>query len=66
MHSKKFDKYRSNRDGKISYYKYVLKCKLVVGNIVISLDSEFIENEKMLTNKHNAFKRMIKQIKKNH
>lgn len=63
---------RKHRDGKISYYKYVLECKLVVGNIVISLDSEFIENEKMLTDKQkqdcetNAFKRMIKRIKKNY
>ena len=63
---------RKHRDGKISYYKYVLECKLIVGNIVISLDSEFIENEKMLTDKQkqdcetNAFKRMIKRIKKNY
>ena len=33
---------RKSKDGKISYYKYVLECKLVVGSIVISLDSEFI------------------------
>lgn len=63
---------RKHKDGKISYYKYVLECKLVVGNMVISLDSEFIENEKMLTDKQkqdcetNAFKRMIKRIKKNY
>lgn len=63
---------RKHRDGKISYYKYVLECKLVVGNIVISLDSEFIENEKMLTDKQkqdcetNAFKRINKRIKKNY
>lgn len=63
---------RKHRDGKISYYKYVLECKLIVGNIVISLDTEFIENEKMLTDKQkqdcetNAFKRMIKRIKKNY
>ena len=63
---------RKHKDGKISYYKYVLECKLVVGNIVISLDSEFIENEEMLTDKQkqdcetNAFKRMIKRIKKNY
>lgn len=63
---------RKHKDGKISYYKYVLECKLVVGNIVISLDSEFIENKKMLTDKQkqdcetNAFKRMIKRIKKNY
>lgn len=36
---------RKHKDGKISYYKYVLECKLVVGNIVISLDSEFIKNK---------------------
>lgn len=63
---------RKHKDGKFSYYKYVLECKLVVGNILISLDSEFIENEKMLTDKQkqdcetNAFKRMIKRIKKNY
>lgn len=63
---------RKSKDGKISYFKYVLECKLVVGNIVISLDSEFIENKKMLTEKQkqdcetNAFKRMIKRIKKNY
>ena len=63
---------RKHKDGKISYYKYVLGCKLVVGNIDISLDSEFIENKKMLTEKQkqdcetNAFKRMIKHIKKNY
>lgn len=63
---------RKHKDGKISYYKYILECKLVVGNMVISLDSEFIENEKMLTDKQkqdcetNAFKRMIKRIKKNY
>lgn len=63
---------RKHKDGKISYYKYVLEYKLVVGNIVISLDSEFIENESMLTDKQkqdcetNAFKRMIKRIKKNY
>lgn len=59
---------RKHQDGKISYYKYVLECKLVVGNIVISLDSEFIENESMLTDKQkqycetNAFKRIILNI----
>lgn len=63
---------RKHSDGKISYYKYVLECKLVVGNIVISLDSEFIENNNMLTEKQKqdceikAFKRMVKRIKKNY
>ena len=64
--------FRKSKDGKISYYKYVLECKLVVGSIVISLDSEFIENENMLNEKQKqdceikAFKRMIKRIKKNY
>ena len=63
---------RKHKDGKISYYKYVLECKLVVGNMVISLDSEFIENTKMFTEKQKqdcetkAFKRMIKRIKSNY
>lgn len=63
---------RKHKDGKISYYKYVLECKLVVGNIVISLDSEFIENDSMNSEKQKqdcetkAFKRMIKRIKKNY
>ena len=63
---------RKHKDGKISYYKYVLECKLVAGNIVISLDSEFVENKNMLTEKQKqdcetkAFKRMIKRIKSNY
>lgn len=63
---------RKSKDGKISYYKYVLECKLVVGSIVISLDSEFIENEKMLNDNEKqdcevkAFKRMITRIKENY
>ena len=63
---------RKHRGDKISYYKYVLECKLIAGNIVISLDSEFIENENMITEKQkqdcetSAFKRMIKRIKKNY
>ena len=63
---------RKHKDGKISYYKYVLECKLCVGNIVISLDSEFIENTKIFNEKQKqdcetkAFKRMIKRIKKNY
>ena len=63
---------RKSKDGKVSYYKYVLECKLVVGSIVISLDSEFIENEKMLNENEKqdcelkAFKRMVTRIKKNY
>jgi len=63
---------RKHKDGKITYHKYVLECKIVVGNMLISLDSEFIENENMLTDKQKqdcetkAFKRMIRRIKKNY
>ena len=63
---------RKSKEGKITYYKYVLECKLVVGRIVISLDSEFIENDNMLTEKQKqdcetkAFKRMVIRIKKNY
>lgn len=63
---------RKSKDGKITYYKYVLECKLSVGSIVISLDSEFIENAEMVTEKQkqdceiNAFKRMAERIKKNY
>lgn len=63
---------KKSKDGKITYYKYVLECKLCVGPMVISLDSEFIENEEINNEKQkqdcetNAFKRMIKRIKKNY
>ncbi len=59
---------RKSKDGKITYYKYVLECKLSVGPLVISLDSEFIENAEINNDKQkqdcetNAFKRMIKRI----
>ena len=50
------------------YYHYVLEAKLVVGDIVISLDSEFVENEQEDIEKQdceiNAFYRMAKRIKK--
>ncbi len=63
---------RKSKDGKTTYYKYVLECKLCVGSLVISLDSEFIENAEINNDKQkqdcetNAFKRMIKRIKKNY
>ena len=56
----------------VKYYKQVLEAKIVVGNIVISLDTEWIENEDMQTEKKkqdceiNAFKRMAPRIKKNY
>lgn len=63
---------RKHKDGKIFYYKYILECKLVVGKIVISIDSEFIENSEILNEKQKqdceikAFKRMVKRIKHNY
>ncbi len=60
------------KDGKVAYCKYVLECKLIVGNIVISLDSEWIENSDSLNNNQKqdcetkAFERMAKRIKKNY
>lgn len=56
------------RDGNIKYYKYVLEAKIVVGNIVLSLDSEWIENSSISDENDkqdceiNAFKRMAKRI----
>ena len=58
------------RDGKIKFFKYVLEAKIVVGNIVISIDSEWIENKNINKEKDkqdcevNAFKRMAERIKK--
>lgn len=50
------------------YYHYVLEAKLVVGDLVISIDTEFVENEKEEVDKQDcelkAFYRMSKRIKK--
>ncbi len=50
------------------YYHYVLEAKLVVGDIVISIDTEFVENEDENVEKQDcelrAFYRMAKRIKK--
>lgn len=50
------------------YYHYVLEAKLVVGNIVISIDTEFVENENENVDKQDcelrAFYRMAERIKK--
>ena len=59
------------RDGKTKYYKYVLEAKVVFGKMVISVDSEWIENTEMNNENDkqdceiNAFKRMAPRIKKN-
>ena len=55
-----------------TYYKNVLEAKIVVGKIVISLDTEWIENTEINNEKQkqdcevNAFKRMAPRIKKNY
>ena len=60
------------RDGKVKYYKYVLEAKVVFFNMVISIDSEWIENTNSNTEKEkqdcevNAFKRMALRIKDNY
>ena len=50
------------------YYHYVLEAKLVVGDIVISMDSEFVENEEENVEKQDceirAFYRMAERTKK--
>ena len=50
------------------YYHYVLEAKLVVGDIVISIDTEFVENEDENVDKQDceirAFYRMAERIKK--
>ena len=50
------------------YYHYVLEAKLVVGDMVISIDSEFVENEDEEVEKQDceirAFYRMAERIKK--
>ena len=59
---------KGKEEEKTIYYHYVLEAKLVVGDIVISLDSEFVENEKEDVEKQDceikAFYRMAKRIKK--
>ena len=60
------------RDGKTKYYKYVLEAKVVFGNMLISIDSEWIENNNFNNEKDKqdcetkAFKRMAPRIKKNY
>ena len=59
---------KGTEEEKTIYYHYVLEAKLVVGDIVISLDSEFVENEEEDVGKQDceikAFYRMAKRIKK--
>ena len=62
----------NHKDGRITYKHYVLEAKICFSNIVISLDSEFVENiDHSVVEFHkqdceiNAFKRMSNRIKKN-
>ncbi|MGM8364511.1 transposase family protein [Virgibacillus sp. W0181] len=61
--------YKNEETGeiKVIYMHHVLEAKLVVGDMVLSLDSEFIENESEDTPKQdcelNAFYRLAKRIK---
>ena len=52
----------------IEYSTYVLEAKLVAGNMVFSIESEFVENEDENVSKQdcelNAFKRLAKKLKK--
>ena len=54
---------------KIMYFHYVLEAKLIVGNMVFSIDTEFIENEKNYKKQDcelRAFKRLAKRLKENY
>lgn len=59
---------KGEENEKTIYYHYVLEGKLVVGEIVISIDSEFVENEDENVSKQDcelkAFYRMAERIKK--
>ena len=59
---------RGKENEQTIYYHYVLEAKLVVGDIVISIDSEFVENENEEVEKQDcelrAFYRLAKRIKK--
>ena len=59
---------KGQEDENSMYYHYVLEAKLVVGDIVISIDSEFVENEDENVEKQDcelrAFYRMAERIKK--
>ncbi len=64
--------YRNKETGKIEktiYFHYVLEAKLVVGDMVFSIDTEFIENEETYEKQDcelKAFKRLAERLKKNY
>nr|WP_239027734.1 transposase family protein [Sporosarcina limicola] len=60
--------FRNKETGEVEYMHHVLEAKLVVGNMVLSIGSEFIENESEDFDKQdcelNAFHRLAEKIKK--
>lgn len=64
--------YVNKETGKIEktiYFHYVLEAKLVVGDMVLSIDTEFIENEEFYEKQDcelKAFKRLAERLKKNY
>lgn len=63
--------YKNKDTGEIEktiYFHYVLEAKLVVGDMVLSIDTEFIENEGEIYEKQDceikAFKRLAERLKK--
>lgn len=64
--------YKNKETGEIEktvYFHYVLEAKLIVGNMVLSIDTEFIENEKNYEKQDceiKAFKRLAKRLKENY
>ncbi len=64
--------YKNDKTGEIEktiYFHYVLEAKLVVGDMVFSIDTEFIENDKEYNEQDceiEAFKRLAKRLKENH
>ena len=62
----------NHKDGTTTYKHFVLEAKICFGDIIISLDSEFVDNPdssvvkiKKQDCEMNAFKRMAQRIKKN-
>ncbi|HSH35515.1 transposase family protein [Schnuerera sp.] len=64
--------YKNKETGEVEntvYFHYVLEAKLVVGDMVFSIDTEFIENEKNYEKQDcelKAFKRLAARLKKNY
>ena len=64
--------YKNKETGEIEktiYFHYVLEAKLIVGDMALSIDTEFIENEESYEKQDcelKAFKRLAKRLKKNY